>query len=208
MPEGIPIGENGSEPVLVVTDLAREKIAAILDSQGAPSRTIRVSASAPGKFAMNLEPEGKPRLDDAVLDFERFQVFIDSQSRPLVEGATLNWLDTYTGGGFQFTPAAPKIARKQAPEGAEGDVWRRIEQILEEEINPAVASHGGYINLVDYREGVAYLEMGGGCQGCAMSKMTLRQGVERMLRAQIPEIREIQDVTDHAGGVNPYYANA
>lgn len=84
----------------------------------------------------------------------------------------------------------------------------RVEAVLREEINPAVASHGGYIDLVGVERNQVFLRMGGGCQGCAMSTATLRQGVEKILRRAVPEIGAILDTTDHAAGTNPYYEAA
>lgn len=205
--EGVPLGLNQEEPVLTITEEAKQKIRSILESQEPPARTIRVSASAPGKFAMNLEPEGKPGLDDTVLPYEGFEIYLDPTSVRFAEGATLNWIDSYGGGGFQFTSPQPqRPARREIPEGPEGDAIREMKRILDEKVNPAVASHGGYIDLIDYKDGVAYIEMSGGCQGCAMSKMTLKQGVEETLRRHFPDLEEVLDVTDHAGGRNPYYA--
>jgi Fe-S cluster biogenesis protein NfuA len=83
-------------------------------------------------------------------------------------------------------------------------VRARIERILEEQVNPGVASHGGKIELEDFRDGQAYLRMSGGCQGCSSAKATLGQGVEKVLRAHIPELRGIVDVTDHARGERPF----
>ena len=81
-----------------------------------------------------------------------------------------------------------------------------ISELLEREINPGVASHGGVVELLDVREGNIYIKMGGGCQGCASAAATLRGGVEDAMRKQVPEIDEIFDTTDHAAGANPYYA--
>jgi len=82
---------------------------------------------------------------------------------------------------------------------------RKIQRLIDEEINPAVASHGGHIELVDFVDDKVFLKMSGGCQGCASSAATLRQGIERLLRDEIPDIAEIVDVTDHESGSNPYY---
>jgi len=207
--QGVPIGMNTDQPILNVTDTAQEKIAAVLASQNPPVRTIRVSAPFRGKYAMNLEPEENPQVDDTLVPFNGFQIFIDSQSLPLVEGATLDYIETYGGGGFQFTnpnDQAPKA--KQAPEGPEGDFWRELQAVLDNEVNPAVASHGGHIEIMDVQDKTVYVKMGGGCQGCGQAAATLRGGVERILRDHFPQIEEILDVTDHAGGRNPYYAPA
>lgn len=80
-----------------------------------------------------------------------------------------------------------------------------VQKVLEEKVNPAVAGHGGYIELLDVRHNDVYVKMGGGCQGCAQSSATLKQGVEGMLREAIPLLGSVYDTTDHAAGTNPYY---
>jgi Fe/S biogenesis protein NfuA len=82
---------------------------------------------------------------------------------------------------------------------------RAVRQLLDTEINPAVASHGGYIGLLDIADGVAYVQMGGGCQGCGLAEVTLSQGVRTAIVDRFPEIVEVVDTTDHASGTNPYY---
>lgn len=89
---------------------------------------------------------------------------------------------------------------------AEGALRQRVEKLVEEKINPGLDSHGGYLELLDVRGTTLYVHMGGGCQGCAMSAATLKQGVESILRSEIPEISEILDTTDHGAGENPYFA--
>ena len=90
----------------------------------------------------------------------------------------------------------------------EDEVKTRIQKILDEMINPAVASHGGYVELLDVKENVAYLKLGGGCQGCGMVNVTLKQGIEATLKEEIPQLAGVIDQTDHAGGSNPYYQPA
>ena len=80
-----------------------------------------------------------------------------------------------------------------------------VESLLEKEINPAVAAHGGYFNLIDIKDNNVYVELGGGCQGCGMATVTLKQGVETRLREALPEMDTLIDVTDHASGNDPYY---
>ena len=81
-----------------------------------------------------------------------------------------------------------------------------MRRVIDEQINPGVASHGGTVRLVDVRDNVVYVTMGGGCQGCGMASVTLTQGIKQMIRDAAPEIVDVQDVTDHAAGSNPYYA--
>jgi Fe/S biogenesis protein NfuA len=91
------------------------------------------------------------------------------------------------------------------PKDGGGELKTKIQEMIDYQINPAVAGHGGFIELLDYKDGVVYLRMGGGCQGCGMANVTLKQGIERMIREEIPEVQQIVDTTDHAGGTNPYY---
>jgi Fe-S cluster biogenesis protein NfuA len=100
-------------------------------------------------------------------------------------------------------PAVSKDAVKNAP--AEDVLRERVQRILEEQINPEIAKHNGVISLLDVQGTTVYIKMGGGCQGCSQADATLRGGVERALRQQVPEIGSILDVTDHANGTNPYY---
>ena len=93
---------------------------------------------------------------------------------------------------------------KQAPQE---DIAPTVESLLESHINPALASHGGYARLVKVEDRDVYVEMGGGCQGCAASQATLRFGIESAIRQVAPQVREVVDVTDHAAGENPYYSS-
>jgi Fe-S cluster biogenesis protein NfuA len=86
------------------------------------------------------------------------------------------------------------------------EMRRRVQQVLDTVINPAVASHGGMVTLLDVSNNAVFLEFGGGCQGCGMVSVTLKYGVERTIRDEVPEVGEILDTTDHAAGRNPYYA--
>jgi Fe-S cluster biogenesis protein NfuA len=88
------------------------------------------------------------------------------------------------------------------------EIRTKVQQLIENAINPAISGHGGFVDLVDVKEGVVYLAMGGGCQGCGMADVTLRHGIEALLRDEVPEITEVVDATDHMAGDNPYYTPA
>jgi Fe/S biogenesis protein NfuA len=94
--------------------------------------------------------------------------------------------------------------------GIESELARLAIAVLDNDVNPSIASHGGRADLVamDDAQRIAYIKMSGGCQGCSMSRMTLSQGIETALRAAIPELSDVRDITDHASGVNPFYADA
>ena len=103
---------------------------------------------------------------------------------------------------------APAVATKAAaPAGAVDDdaLYERVARLFDEQVNPMVARHGGRVELIDVQDAVVMLRMGGGCQGCGMADVTLRQGIEGMLSQHIPEVRGIVDITDHTSGANPYF---
>jgi Fe-S cluster biogenesis protein NfuA len=100
-------------------------------------------------------------------------------------------------------PVAPEHSKTLPP--AE-EIRKKVQNLIETVIEPAVASHGGTVTLLDVRGNNVYLEFGGGCQGCGMAHVTLKHGVERLLREHVPEVGMILDTTDHAGGRNPYYS--
>jgi Fe-S cluster biogenesis protein NfuA len=98
------------------------------------------------------------------------------------------------------------------PEIPEGDrlppdhVRSRVQQVLDEMINPGVAAHGGFVELLDVQDDNVFIRMGGGCQGCGAADVTLKMGIEKLIREQVPQVREILDTTDHGSGQNPFYA--
>ena len=102
--------------------------------------------------------------------------------------------------------ASAQSAQSEIERGEDAHLREKIQYLLDTAINPAVAGHGGVVSLVDVRDRMVYLQMGGGCQGCGMADVTLKQGIELMIREEVPEVVEILDVTDHAAGQNPYSA--
>jgi Fe/S biogenesis protein NfuA len=85
------------------------------------------------------------------------------------------------------------------------DLKTKVQDLIDTMINPAVAGHGGFVELIDVQDDRVYLQLGGGCQGCGMSDVTLKAGIERLIKDEIPEVAEVVDTTDHAAGSNPYY---
>ncbi len=153
-------------------------------------------------------PEGSSVADDAGL-----HVAVPAGSVDRLRGARL---DVEDGGLVLVNPnnptpqeRAPGIPEQVLAAGIDGTFARRVTEVLETGINPAIAGHGGRADLVAMDEDavVAYLALSGGCQGCAMSRATLAQGIEVQLREAIPELTGVIDVTDHASGTTPYYTN-
>jgi Fe/S biogenesis protein NfuA len=85
------------------------------------------------------------------------------------------------------------------------DLKSKVQDLIDTSINPAIAGHGGWVDLLDVKDNVVYLQMGGGCQGCGAADITLKAGIERLIKDEIPEIAEVLDTTDHGAGTNPYY---
>jgi Fe-S cluster biogenesis protein NfuA len=102
------------------------------------------------------------------------------------------------------TPVVSPLYFEEIP--AEGDLKWAIADLLNREINPAVAQHGGFVELIDVKKNNVFIRMGGGCQGCGAADVTLRQGIEKAIRGLVPRVGEILDTTDHAAGRNPYYS--
>lgn len=111
-----------------------------------------------------------------------------------------------------LTGDTPPVAERSSQSGASGlsddELYERVSEFFEQQVNPMVARHGGLVELIDVQDAVVLLRMGGGCQGCGMASVTLRQGIEGMLSQHIPEVQGIMDITDHAAGANPYFASA
>ena len=189
--------------MLTITDLAQSKILELIGKSPNPVRGLRIGATSvsPLKvdYRMAFIGEGQENDEDAVIPFDGFDVYVDPDSGDNVQEATVDYVEGLMGSGF-------KIERpRNLPEGVDGTLLDRVQHVLDEKINPAVSGHGGRVSLIDLKEKTVYLQLEGGCQGCGMADVTLKQGIEVMIKESVPEIEEIYDVTDHANGKNPYY---
>ncbi len=193
---------------LTFTDRAREMVASFMDMEEEGPQALRIAVEG-SPFAPNYEltlVEAEARApSDLEVDAGAFTVLVDEGSVERLDGARVDFVETIQESGFQITPNPDAVRAAMGEAGPDGELAERVTHVLNTEINPAIASHGGSINLVDVQGTEIYIEMAGGCQGCAMSRMTLRQGVERMVSQAVPEVTAIHDVTDHASGDNPYF---
>ncbi|HSM03535.1 MAG TPA: NifU family protein [Longimicrobiales bacterium] len=193
--------------MLTFTDKARDMVQAFIDQSEGELSFLRISAHgspmAP-QFELTLVSEDERESGESAVDLEGFTVLIPEASGAALEGATVDFVERVNESGFEVRPVAQTEPERtlEAPTGPLAD---RVREVLDAQVNPAIASHGGAITLAGVEDTEIYLEMSGGCQGCAMSRLTLRQGVERMLRQAIPELTAVHDITDHASGVNPYF---
>jgi len=193
--------------MLTFTDKARDMVQAFIDQSEGELSFLRISAHgspmAP-QFELTLVSQDERETGESEVDLDGFTVLIPESSGSALEGATVDFVERVNESGFEVRPVASED-REEAPAPPSGPLADRVRDVLDDQVNPAIASHGGAISLAEVQGTEIYLEMSGGCQGCAMSRLTLRQGVERMLRQAIPELTAVHDITDHSSGVNPYF---
>lgn len=187
------------------TEEARERVLAFLaEEEDDLAVRIEVLDSSPlaPRYDLSLVEQEEREEGDVAVDQGGFELLIRPDSAGLLDGATVQWVESLQGSGFKVENPNIKPVGATAAEGPLAD---RVRHVMEFQINPSIASHGGQVSLVDVRDGVVYIRMSGGCQGCGMAAVTLSQGIHRILNETIPDIVDIVDVTNHDAGVNPYY---
>lgn len=189
--------------MLKLTDTAKQKFIEAAAADGREGDGLRVTVENGGTgnpaFALNFVSADESVEDDTIIDLGDLKIHIDPGSARWLKEATIDYVDGLQESGFKVD--APNAGTPKPT----GPVAEKVQQALEEKINPSIAMHGGVINLIAIEDGTAYLRFGGGCQGCGMVNVTLKQGVEKVLFEDVPEITKVMDVTDHASGENPYY---
>lgn len=197
------------ENVLDISEEALAMIRGLRDQEpgdGEIGLFIEVTGTRQGQYAYELAfiPTEDAEAEHHVERHGDLQVMIPHQSVEPLRGASLTMGEDGLAMDNPNRPvASPSMA---APQGTlEGPLAEQVSQVLLEAVNPAIAAHGGRAELVSVDGTIAYLKLGGGCQGCGMAQVTLKQGIERILKESIPELTEVVDVTDHASGADPYY---
>jgi Fe/S biogenesis protein NfuA len=190
---------------LEITENAIEYLGGLIEKQ--PEGTnVRLYITEPGtskaETCLAFSKPDSHQADDLVREYPNFSVYIELKSNPFLEEAQVDFSKDRLGG--QLTIKAPNAKLPQISD--ESSIEDKINYILQMDVNPGLASHGGVVSLVAMDEGVAILEFGGGCQGCGMAETTMKDGVAAQLQQQIPEITEVVDETDHSAGENPYFA--
>jgi len=198
--------------VLTVTETARDKILELRAQEEQPDELgLRIEVTGVRgvdyTYDLTFDPiaEADTAAGDVVEQSGDLSVIIPSESIDALKGATLDLPKTEGQAGLVLrNPNRPDPLSGVHLE-LTGTPEEKVKQLLDGQINPALASHGGFAQLDKVEGEVAYVTMGGGCQGCAVSAMTLREGIARSIKEAIPEITDVQDVTDHSQGENPYY---
>ena len=188
------------QPIISFDEPSTRKLGDMRETDRFGGSALRVTVDEEGGsfyYRIDVVEENSREEADAVADCDGLAVYVGPESAPRLQGATLQYIDGPQGGGFRFeNPNRPRLL--------EDPLAARVQQVLEEKINPGVADHGGRVMLVDVRDGKVYVRFGGGCQGCGMADVTLKEGVAATLQQEIPEIVEVLDATDHAAGADPY----
>jgi Fe/S biogenesis protein NfuA len=228
---------DSSPPLLAITASALERVRDFRAAAPDPSDrvlSVRVTGTADGEYvcALSLESQAQIRSGDAVQHEGDLTIVVAGDSIDKLRGATVDWSENRLGGGFVVVnpnkpapqplalptlPMSPGAGRPGPPPGPprpsptgglDTDLARRVMAVLDRDINPSIASHGGHAELAAVDGATAYLRLGGGCQGCGMATVTLSQGIEVAITQAVPEIIHVVDVTDHASGTNPYFEPA
>src|SRR5881227_2373413 len=206
------------EQLLAITDKARHKVLGFREGVPDAERQamwVEVTGTKNGEWTYNisLKPVDGAGPDDSLQYADDLGVVVPEADIERLRGATVDWSEDLMSGGLMVVnpnkpdPASPSIARR-APADLSGPVPQRVMQVIDEQINPAIAAHGGSAELVAVEDDTAYVRLGGGCVGCGMASVTLSQGIEVAITDAVPEISSVVDVTDHASGSNPYYEAA
>ncbi len=191
--------------MLTITESAQGYLAELLTKQE-DALGVRIFINQPGtpraETCIAYARDGDVKEDDEQRPFEAFTAYVDARSLPYLEDALVDYAKDRMGG--QLTIKAPNAKMPRVDENS--PIEDRINYVLYNEINPALASHGGEVSLVEVtQDQYAVLRFGGGCQGCSAVDVTLKNGVEKTLMEQLPQLAGVRDMTDHTDTTNAYY---
>ncbi|NZA28036.1 NfuA family Fe-S biogenesis protein [Luteimonas sp. SJ-92] len=191
--------------MIEISDTAQTHFRKLLEREGSPGLGVRLAAVEPGtvRADVRLEFAGPDELhgDEWAIDCEGFTLWLDADSVRYLDGATIDYATRATGGQLQIR--APKIKGETPDESA--SLVERVRWLVEFEINPQLAQHRGHVAVVEVTgDGVVVLRFGGGCHGCGMADVTLKQGIEKTLKEKVPGVTAVRDATDHETGTAPY----
>ncbi len=197
--------------ILTVTETAITKILELRESEDEPQGlALRVAVTGVRgpeyTYDLTFEPLADAGEDDVVYQQGELPVLIPADSTDPLHGATLDMPSTDGQGGLVLRNPNRPDPLAGVELDLQGSTAEKVQQLLDQQINPSLAAHGGFAELKGVDDDKVYVLMGGGCQGCAVSAMTLREGIAASITAAIPEISEVIDVTDHDAGMNPYYS--
>lgn len=194
-----------------LTQSAIDKVAELMASRGKGPQAVRVlvhlGGATGGQSEFKFVDLSEKTESDTVLDLGPFPLYLDPQAADALKGAKVDFDEVRYASGFHIEYHNPLESYLSSRRKDWGDdpIANRVQQVVDDQVNPGVAGHGGWVVLLDVKDGKAFIEMGGGCRGCAISQMTLKQGIEKIITQEVPEIVQVLDTTDHSNGENPYY---
>lgn len=205
-----PAEGRDEQVVLTVTETAIAKILELRESEEDPADlALRIAVTGVRgpeyTYDLTFEPVAEVGDTDHLYQQGELPVMIPADSAEPLQGATLDMPSTDGQGGLVLRNPNRPDPLAGVDLDLEGTTAEKVQQLLDQQINPSLAAHGGYAELKGVDDDKVYVLMGGGCQGCAVSAMTLREGISASITSAIPEITEVVDVTDHDAGENPYY---
>lgn len=189
-----------------ISENAEQHFVKLLDTQ-APKTRIRVFVVNPGtssaECGVSYCPEDSVEPEDKILQYNGFEAVVDGDSQPFLEDAEIDFVTDQMGS--QLTLKAPNAKARKVSDDA--PLKSRLQYFIESEVNPGLASHGGHVNLVELTEdGTVVLQFGGGCNGCSMVDVTLKEGIEKQMLQQFAgEVTGVKDMTEHQAGEHSYY---
>lgn len=190
--------------MLTLTETALKKMVQAKQKMELPVKGLRIKANpiSPlrASFSFRFEPaEERDSPTDVIVPFEGIDLYIAADSAPYLEGATVDYVFSLLNSEFKVDAPLRKL------DTPEGHIALKIQAVIDDEVNPSLAAHGGAAVLIDFNDGVVLIELKGGCQGCSMAASTMKDGIETSLKARVPEVQEVRDVTKHAQGNNPFF---
>ncbi len=190
--------------MITLTDKAKDKLKFFMQERNSAEWGVQIRHQGGANFHFSLIQIEPLDPQDILLEVEEFKFIVEKELSNKLTGANIDFVQTAWSNGFKVElKEESRIVYSKLDESL--PQVKKIQKLLQEEINPAIADHGGFVELLNYKDDIVYLKMGGGCQGCASSQATLRQGIEARLREEVPEIVEVVDQTDHTSGTNPYF---
>ena len=195
-----------NDAMVEITESAQQYLCELLEKQQQKNVSIRIFIADPGtpmaETCIAYCRPGEEQPDDERVEYGKFTAWLDHRSKPFLMDALVDYAEDRMGG--QLTIKAPNSRVPNVTENS--PIEDKINHVLHSQINPGLASHGGMVNLVEVIDAeIAVLQFGGGCQGCGMVDMTLKDGVEKTLLEQLPQLKAIRDVTDHSVTENAYF---
>jgi len=199
--------------ILTITDNALEKLLEIRSSEPDAETLALVLAISGAKgtdftYSMHMSKVDMLDADDVVEQHGELVIAMPQGSVANLTGATIEMSKNLLKPGLTINnpnSPSPTILGEGPPPDLSEPVAKQVDHVLRNQINPAIAAHGGMAELVTVEDGVAYVRLGGACQGCGLANVTLSQGIEATIVAMVPEVGQVIDVTDHNSGDNPYY---